>query len=153
LYKGEKDMMALSRKTGAIIIVILLLAAFLGGFIPMYLKNQELAEQVKAAQSNLEAAQDQLRSALLQNALGLMLVEVEQNNFGLAQERSTRFFDDLRQAMATVRDDKTRARWASFLKRRDEITADLTALNPETPAKLRTLYLEFSQGTLSTPSP
>jgi hypothetical protein len=139
--------MQLSRKTSLIIIAVLLLVAFLGGFIPTYLDNRELTAQVKDSQARLDEVQDRLRVAALQNDLGLILVQVEQNNFGLAKEHSTRLFDELRQAAATVRDGKLREQLTAVLNRRDEITTDLTALSPETAAKLRTLYLAFPQST------
>jgi len=149
--------MKLSGKTYSIIAVILLLAAFLGGLIPMSLNNRELMGQINAAQTearnaqaSADAVRQQLREAGLQNTLGLILVEVEQNNFGLAKDRATTFFDDLRQAVATAQNDKARERLAFVLKHRDEITADLTSLNPETASKLRTLYLAFSQETPAT---
>lgn len=144
--------MKLSGKTYSIIVVILMLAAFLGGLIPMYLNNRELMAQLNAAQTetrnaqaSADAVRQQLREAELQNTLGLILVEVEQNNFGLAKERATKFFDELRQAMATAPGDKARERLAAVLKHRDEVTADLTSLNPETASKLRTLYLTFAK--------
>lgn len=90
--------MKLSGKTYSIIAVILLLAAFLGGLIPMSLNNRELMGQINAAQTearnaqaSADAVRQQLREAGLQNTLGLILVEVEQNNFGLAKDRATTF--------------------------------------------------------------
>lgn len=87
--------------------------------------------------------QEQLRLATLQNELGMILVEVEQNNFGSAKERSTRFFDDLRQILASTQDESVKLRLGAVLNRRDEVTSDLTMLNPETAAKLRGLYIEL----------
>lgn len=125
--------------------MILLVEAFLGGFIPMYLDNRDLEAQVQEAQNQAARIQEQLRVATLQNQLGMILIEVEQNNFGNAKERSTTFFDELRQTTTTMRDDRRRERLMTLLNRRDEITSDLTSLNPETAAKLRLLCLELHQ--------
>ena len=97
--KVEKTM-TLSRKASFLIAAVLLLAAYLGGFVPQYLKNREATAQLQQTQAQLAEAQAQLRLAVLQNNLGLILVEVEQNNFRAAKERSTKFFDDLRQTIA-----------------------------------------------------
>lgn len=135
--------MELSRKARLLIVVGLLLVAFLGGFVPQYLKHREAAAQTQQAQAQLAETQERLRLATLQNDLGMILVEVEQNNFGAAKERSTRFFDDLRATIALTREEKSKEGLTALLNHRDEITADLTALNAETAAKLRARYLEF----------
>ncbi len=138
--------MKLSRKARFLIAAVLLLVAFLSGFIPQYLKSREATAQALQAQTQLAAAQAQLRLATLQNNLGMILVEVEQNNFQTAKERSTRFFDELRQTIALTRDDGQKQRLTTLLNHRDEVTSDLTTLNAETAVKLRSLYLNFSPG-------
>ncbi len=138
--------MALSRKTSLLIVAVLLLAAFLGGYVPQSLKNRELT-------TRMQQTQERLRLATLQNDLGMILVEVEQNNFGAAKERSTGFFDDLRQTIAATRDDGRKQRLTGLLNHRDEVTSDLTSLNAETAAKLRSLYLEFFQGAAAVQPP
>lgn len=114
----------------------LLVAAFAGGYLPQYLKNRGL-------ESSLAEARQQLRVAALDRELGMILVEVEQINFGNAKDRSTRFFDEARNMASEERDPALQQRLTAILKQRDEITSDLTAANPETAAKLRKMYKEL----------
>jgi flagellar biosynthesis component FlhA len=137
--------MALSGKTKFWMVTILLLIAFLAGYLPMYVRNRELLTNAKGLQSGLDQARQRLRVATLQNDLGMILVEVTQNNFGIAKDRSSRFFDDLQQATSSVSDNNLRQTLITMLARRNEITSDLTRLNPEIAAKLRILYLDFSK--------
>ena len=128
------------------IIVALMVGAFLGGFIPSYMENRKLKAEIEERQDQLAEAQERLQVALLQAKLGMMLIEVEQNNYGKAKERSTEFFDDLRQTATAVRDDRRREVLMAVLARRDEITSDLTSLNPETATKLRALFVQLYSG-------
>jgi len=127
--------------------LIVLGAVFLAGYIPMYLKNraqrQSSEQALLACEARITDSQDQLRVSRLVGTLGLVLVEVEQNNFGKAKELSTRFFDDLRQAEASARSKETRERLRLMLNRRDEITSDLTALSAAVASKIRSLYVEL----------
>jgi len=120
-------------------------AAFLAGSVPLYLKNGRLTEKVSVLQTRLGQASNQLRIATLRNQLGMILIEVEQNNFGLARERSSHFFDGMRQVIPDQSDPQLREQLASLLACRDDITSDLTSLNRESPAKIRKLFAEFPQ--------
>jgi hypothetical protein len=70
--------MAPTRKTQFLLMLILMLGAFLGGLIPMYLKYSEASSQMQTAQRQTAELRAQLRIASLRNDLGTMLVEVEQ---------------------------------------------------------------------------
>jgi hypothetical protein len=133
-------------------LAVLVLAAFLAGYIPLFLKNRELTFQTKQVQENLTELQDRLQVARLQNDLGIILAEADQDNFGHARERSSRFFNEVQQAASTVRNSELGARLTAILRHRDTITSDLTSLNPDVKAKLRSLYLEFVQIDLPAPA-
>jgi len=84
-----------------------------------------------------------LEIAVLHNELGRILVEVEEDNFGAARERSTRFFGRLNGVLVGGSDEETHRALRVIFARRDEIISDLTSLNPQAAAKLRKLYKEF----------
>jgi hypothetical protein len=127
--------MVLSKKSLSILAAFVL-TAFLVGYIPLFLDNRDLT-------ARLVQVQDRLQMATMQNDLGLIFLEVAQDNFGNARERSARFFNNLQQAASTVRDGQLRGRLTAILSRRDAITSDLASLDPETLTRLRMLYLEF----------
>jgi len=114
----------------------LLLAAFLVGYVPMCLENRDL----EASKNSLE--QD-LRLAGLRLEVGMMLVEVEQGDFGKARSRSTRFFDGLREAEPLIQDDAQKQKLAAALRERDAVTAALTTLDPSVAATLRRLFVDL----------
>ncbi|RMG54391.1 MAG: hypothetical protein D6723_05120 [Acidobacteria bacterium] len=139
-----------SSKGKFIVILISLIIGGVGGFIPMYLKSQDLEQQLAAVRQEMNAqadrlvlAQERLQVALLQNELGQMLLAVQEKNFGAAQKHSTNFFNRLRQVVFNLHDQELREPLQAILNRRDEITADLATLKPEIADKLRALYLNF----------
>ncbi len=137
--------MALSRSTKLLFAAIVLAAAYLAGFVPSYLENRRLTAKVGDLQARLAQVSGQLQISTLRNQLGMILIEVEQNNFGTAREKSSHFFDGLRQVMPDQTDPQVRERLEAMLARRDEMTSDLTSLNSESPAKIRKLFVEFPQ--------
>lgn len=118
--------------------------SFLLGYGIVFLEKRQLEQSAEAARQQLQAALDRAEERAqigsVANQLGVILIEVEQNNYGNAQERATRFFDDLNELSRSARDASTREQLSQVLRRRDEITTDLATLNPETQAKLQAVY-------------
>lgn len=157
---AEQDAKTGSRKATVLIIVVLAVIAFLGGYVPMYLKNQDLGralhdseQQVERAQDELARVQRRLDVARLRNELGMMIIQLEGRDFEAVKARSTKFFNDLRQTAFATQDSALREALMAMLDQRDEITSDLTSQNPETVAKLRTLYTQFPQPGAASQSP
>lgn len=121
--------------------------AFLAGYWPMQSKVTVVQQEADRTRQQLETrvaeTQERLRVAQLQNQLGLLLLEVEQNNFGKAREISTVFFDEVRSALFASKNTAIRSRLESALKRRDQVTADLTMAKPGSAETLRQFYAEF----------
>jgi hypothetical protein len=128
-------------------VLVLLVIACLATYVPMQWKNRDLQRQAdqtrKELSTRLSDVEDSLRVAKLQNQLGLLLIDVEQNNFGRAKEASTKFFDQVRQALFAATSESARSKLESALKRRDQITADLSVMKPGLADTLRQFYQEF----------
>jgi Arc/MetJ-type ribon-helix-helix transcriptional regulator len=131
-----------------LVVVVVVVLAFFAGYGLMYWKARDAASAAQTARQSLESqladTQDRLRAANLEGQLGLLLIDVEQNNFGTAQERSTKFFDAVRAAVYASRDEAVRHKLDTLLQSRDEVTAGLTALKPGTADLLRKLYTEYA---------
>jgi len=140
--------MTLSIKSKLLMLLILLLIAFLAGFVPNYQRSRELERQLSESQSRFAELDGRLRLSVLENELGMILVDVLQNNFGTAKERASNFFNRIHETQTATTDDSLQKRMNSALKRRDEIIADLTSLNPQTADKITALYLEFADPSL-----
>jgi len=129
---------------------LLILGAFVAGYVPGQWLAQETRlscdETKERLQSRLREVETDFQMVSLHAELGTILVEVEENNFGKARERSTRFFDRLRETIAGVQDPVCADKLRALLKHRDEVNADLVALSPAAAAKLRQLYSNYADG-------
>ncbi|HEX4231917.1 MAG TPA: hypothetical protein VHZ07_24840 [Bryobacteraceae bacterium] len=88
------------RKTGlrrwqwlAIIFVILLLAAFLLGYIPQSQQVNSLTAELKTARDNQHQLAAQLQIDTIRDQFSRAYLETTRNNFGLASQNATRGFD------------------------------------------------------------
>jgi hypothetical protein len=136
----------------AVVVAVLL---FLAGYVPQARQRGALSEererQAKATmqlESELARTRVQRDLSRAQGKLGMVLYEVNRNNFASAAQRSTEFFEALREAtgaqaftFAVPRDEPYRA----MLARRDEISADLARSDPAARQKLTDMYLQFEQ--------
>lgn len=126
----------------------LLAGVFLAGYLPMYTKNRNLMascqEASKGQSERLAMLESQLRTSRLASQAGMILVEAEQGNFGNARDLSSKLFDQLRMEAANA-PEADRERFRRLLATRDDITSDLTALNPGVAAKLRALFVELQR--------
>jgi hypothetical protein len=125
--------MALSRKSGFVLMAVLVLAAYLAGAVPNYL-------QVLDLRSHARTSSGRMMLLTAQSELGMAVAEAQNANFGNAREHATAFFDLLGEWSATVGSSAPRSNLASLLNRRDEIAADLQGLKAEAAEKLRGMY-------------
>lgn len=116
-----------------LIAAVVLVAVFAAGFLPQYLRCQDLHEQLTLRTQELEQAQ-------LQNLVGEAYVHAAQKNFGLASQTSTQFFNRLRE-VADAHPDRA-ARYQEILARRDKVTAALAKADPGALGDLEDIYLK-----------
>jgi hypothetical protein len=120
-----------------LISIAAVVAAFLAGFVPQFLDKRD-------AGSRLEEVSRLSGHRLLRLELATLLVEVEQGRSAQARDMSTAFFDHLH-AVTERASEERQPTLKAILDRRDEITADLTAANPETVNKLRAMFVDLSR--------
>jgi hypothetical protein len=128
--------MALSGKTKFTLIAGLLLGAFLAGYVPNCVR-------VRSLKSELRSSEDRLRLLTMQSELGKATIEVQQNNFGNAQESMTAFFNMIRDSLSEMPEGSARKQLSAVMNRRDEIMSDLISLRPEVLVKLRAIYRDL----------
>lgn len=126
---------------------------FLAGYLPASARARRSAEQAQLnarqaadAQTALAQTRFDLEVARLRGRLGELLHETNANNFGVAAERASVFFDGLRAAVASphlAAGSERRAMLEAMLARRDEISADLARADPAVKGKLTEMYLQF----------
>ena len=134
---------------GAVAIVLV----FLAGYVPASQRARRSAEEAKAnareaagARAALADTRFDLEVARLRGHLGELLHEANANNFGIAAERASPFFDGLRAAVNSPHlagGSERRAILEAMLARRDEISADLARADAAVKPKLAEMYMQF----------
>ncbi|MEO8380654.1 MAG: hypothetical protein ABI779_13395 [Acidobacteriota bacterium] len=127
---------------------------FLAGYLPGSSRARRASEESRQAVRQLQESQAELAKtrfdlevARLRGSLGEVLHEANANNFSVAAERGTAFFDGLRSAVNSnqlpVASDR-RAVLEGALARRDEISADLARADQGVKAKLAEMFMQFA---------
>ena len=125
--------MAVSTSTKLGVGALALLGAVLVGYVPASLN-------ARAARAEQDRLTHELALATLQVQLARMSYEVSRDNYGLAAQLATRFFDGVPGVIAGAPDQAVTPPLRAALARRDEITADLAQANPEVKDKIAELY-------------
>jgi hypothetical protein len=88
-----------------------------------------------------------LAVASLQIQLGMMSYEVNRDNYGLAAQAATPFFDGVRSAIAYPANPDVTQALQAVLARRDEITSDLAQVNAGVKTKIAEMYADLFRRT------
>lgn len=83
----------MNRKLCLIVGAVLVVAAFLRGFVPQYLKDRALKIQIGAVQHQLSSEREKSEMDKLALLSGRIYLETELKNYGLASQDSSEFFD------------------------------------------------------------
>lgn len=138
-------------------IVIGVVLIFLAGYLPGSSRANRATEESRQNALRLEETQAELAKtrldlevSRLRGSLGEVLHEANANNFGVAAERATSFFDGLRVAVNSNQlppASERRAVLEGALARRDEISADLARADQGVKAKLAEMFMQFAPAT------
>lgn len=132
--------------------IFVLVAIFLLGYLPGRSRasaatgeTERVSRRLDESQATLAQTQFDLQIARLRGDLGETLCEANANNFGVAADRATAFFDGLREAVNSpqLAPGQRRQMLETVLARRDEISADLARADAAVKAKLGEMYMQF----------
>lgn len=135
-------------------VALAVVAIFLAGYLPARSRaraaaaeNTRVTERLRETEAELARTRFDLQVARLRGSLGEVLHEANANNYGVAAERATAFFDGLRDAAgsAQLAPGERRQIVESVLARRDEISADLARADAAVKGKLTEMYLQFGR--------
>ena len=87
----------MSAKTKFILGALVIVGSFLLGFVPELRETWRLQAEIAETQAQLSQRQLQVRIDKLRNIAGRMVLEALQQNYGVAQDLSTQYFDGLTQ--------------------------------------------------------
>jgi len=126
-----------------ILYAVLLLVAFLLGFIPMWWKSRECS-------SGLAEAEHQLSLARAQNALASAVIDARRGDYEPARQAASDFFTSLRTEIdrgdASALSPAQREGGLPLLTRRDEIITLLARSDPVSAEQLSDLYVAYRKG-------
>lgn len=125
-------------KTTAIIAATCLVLGAAAGFVPQYQRRAEAERQLAAVRQELDVARGQLEGATaavrLSGLLGQSLVLrdlVAGQNYGLAQQHATRFFDAVREEAARAPQGSVAASALGAVQdTRDRVIAGVSTADP-----------------------
>jgi hypothetical protein len=124
----------------AIIVAIVLVVVFLVGFVPQYLKVNNLeAELRQARQGNT--------SAELRDLAGLAYFQANQKNYNIAAGTAQRFFNRVREVADQTPDANAKKSYEDLLTPRDKITAELAKGDAAVMGDLQDLFVKTRRAT------
>jgi len=121
-----------------VVVIILLIVAFLAGFVPQYTKVTRL-------ENDLAAAKQENALAQLRDLAGLAFVQASRRNYGLAAGTSQKFFIRTREAANRAQDANGRKALEDLLASQDKITTELAKGDPEALGDLQVLFEKTRQ--------
>jgi len=130
----------MDRKTILIVGGALVLAAFLLGFIPEYVKTRDLNKQMDAVQQQLNSEREKSQMEALGLLCGYIYLETNLKNYGLASQYSTQFFDRVRVMTGQPSDADRQAFLQAALAKRDLITGGLAKGDPSILSPVQDLF-------------
>jgi hypothetical protein len=120
------------KRLGVIIFLLLLAAAFVGGYWLGYervrlqeQKFREAQQNLSAATARLASAESRIRICKLQNDLLALVYKTADKNYGDALPLSTKFFDQVLVEAGRVENQKWKTSLGTILQKRDAVTAAL----------------------------
>ncbi len=117
-----------------------LIAAFLIGFIPMWLSARSCSD-------NLSDTQNQLKAAQMRNTIATAAIDARRGEYEPARQAASDFFTNLRTEMEsdenTVLTQSQRERVRPLLSIRDEIITQLARSDPAAADRLSTFYTSY----------
>jgi hypothetical protein len=131
--------------------VILLVGGFLAGFVPEYRKNRELAAQLESPLKTIDALKLQLELGELRDNAGLMLLELSRQNYGLARDHASMYYNKLNDLISESRDESLKKSLTELSATRDSLmvslgTATSNSLTVAQPIVLRTFEVTRNVG-------
>jgi hypothetical protein len=130
----------MNRKIGLIVGGVLIVAAFLLGFVPQYLKGKSLDNQLGAVRQQLNSEREKSQMDELGLLCGRVYLETNLKNYGLASQYSTEFFDGVQAMMSQAPDSNRQSFLQETLAQRDAVTGGLAQGNPGTLSAVQDLF-------------
>src|SRR5689334_264045 len=125
-----------------LVAAVALVAVFLIGFVPQYVKASRL-------DSELRLSREASAGAALRDLVALAYLQANQKNYGMAAETSGRYFNQVREVAGQTQDASRRKALEDLLAPRDRVTAELAKGDPAVIGDLQDLFIKTRTATQS----
>jgi hypothetical protein len=122
--------------------LLILAVIFLLGFIPQYLKTERLQVALDKTETQLASLQSDLKMAELRDVSSMMLLEVLQQNYGLAKDHAQDYFEKLRGVAEDPQNASRKKALEDLLAKRDSVTASLAQGDPASASLIQDLVAQ-----------
>ena len=129
----------MNQKTYLIAGAALVVAAFLLGFVPQYLKGKALDNQLGAIRQQLNSEREKSQMDELGLLCGHVYLETNLKNYGMAGQYSTKFFDGVQAMMSQAPESNRQPFLQEMLAQRDAVTGGLAQGDPGTLSAVQDL--------------
>lgn len=116
-----------------IVVAALILAAFLGGFVPQYSRAVRLESELEQARQDRDLAQ-------LRDLISMAYFQATQRNYGLAAGASTEYFNRVREVSAQTSDPAAKKQLEEISSLRDKVTSLLARGDAAVMSDLQNLF-------------
>ena len=130
--------MTTKQKTVAGFTIVVLV--FLLGFVPQYLEKRQI-------QSELRTSIEKLKMSELRDLAAMMLLEALRQNYGLARDYSSQYFDKLRETSEQAENSTLKTQLQELLDSRDTVTAALSKADPASASQLQEIFVKTQAAT------
>ena len=134
----------MTAKQKTVVGLVILVLVFLLGFMPQYLEKRQL-------QRELAISIEKLKLSELRDLAGLMLLEGLRQNYGVARDYSSQYFDKLREISEQAENSTLKAALQELLSSRDAVTAALSKADPASASQLQAIFAKTQTATKAQP--
>jgi hypothetical protein len=127
-------------KTRLIVGGVLIVAAFLLGFVPQYRKGRALDNQLSVVRQQLNSEREKSQMDELGLLCGHVYLETNLKNYGLASQYSTKFFDEIQTMISQAPDSNRQSFLQEALAQRDAVTGGLAQGDPGTLSAVQDMF-------------
>ena len=127
---------------------LLLLAAFLLGFVPQYRAASGLRDELRSAREEAASLRLKAHLAELRDLAGLTYLESNAKNYGIARQHSTQFFKRAAEVAAGTSDESLKALLTEVSGDRDQVTAGLAEGSGAVQADIEKLARRLYENTI-----
>jgi len=128
-------------------VIVLLLAAYLAGYVPEYLELRDTKQELQQARQEIAGIQFRNELAELRDLIGFVYLEASQKNYGLAAQQTTRFFNKLQEIAGRSPEGERKKMLEEMLTSRDAVTAGLANADSAVLWEVQNLFRKTHEAT------